>query len=71
MTISQIRIEQLDPAYALCLPEEERWRMAPKVDIYSTLQRNLWKKQPKEREQSMADIRNAVRQATVGHLEPI
>ena len=62
VTVSFLDFNRADPAMMSCLPESERWHMAPKVTIFKAPQSELYKKYPDLRHSSMQKIASGCRQ---------
>ena len=62
MRISALDWTRADPAYLMCLPAPDRWRMVPTVSLFEAPQMELYSKYPDLRAAAMREIERACSQ---------
>ena len=57
VSVSLLEWSRADPAYLLCLPEADRWRMVPRKAVFQAPMMQLYSKFPDLKIASMASIK--------------
>lgn len=55
--VSLLEWDKADPAFLMCLPEVDRWRMVPRSTVFKAPQMQLYSKFPDLKIASMASIK--------------
>ena len=67
VSVSLLEWSRADPAYLLCLPEADRWRMVPRKAVFQAPMMQLYSKFPDLRAAAILRIKTAVTDA-LAHL---
>lgn len=63
VSVSLLEWNKADPAYLMCLPEADRWRMVPRAEVFQAPMMELYSKFPDLRTAAITRIQTAVADA--------